>query len=30
MIYNEFRSLLDRMNKLSIYTLQGYHKFVRN
>jgi len=30
MIYNEFSSLLDQVNKLSIYTLQGCYKFVRN
>jgi len=30
MIYNEFNSLLDQVNKLSIYNLQGYYKFVRN
>jgi len=30
MIYNKFGSLLDQVNKLSIYTLQGYHKSVRN
>jgi len=30
MIYNEFSSLLDQANRLSIYTLHGYYKFVRN